>query len=731
MQSFLGFANFYRRFIKGFSELAKPLYELAKKNTPWNWGRAAENVFEDLKTCFCAAPVLVLFDPDLPSVIETDASDYVAAAVHSQVDKDGVMRPIAYLSKKHCPAEINYEIYDKELLAIVLAFQEWRYELQGARHPVQVLSDHKNLEHFMTTKTLTRRQARWSEILADFNFQIKHRPGKLSQKPDALTRRSGDLPKKGDPRLEKQKQILIKPEWVASLKTYDLETGEELEEEDFFTLIKEQQQSDELVRETLDKLRTGARHSKKITLGDCAEKEGALYYRSKFYVPEVQATRVKLMKACHDAPGAGHGGRSKTLDLLQREYYWPAMRKDIARYVRNCHTCSRSKAHRNGPYRVLKALPVPVKRWADWSMDFVTGLPMSNGFDCILVVVDRLTKIRHFIPTNTTIDALGTAELLVRHVVKLHGLPESIVSDRGPQFAALVFKEICRRLGADRRLSTSFRPQTDGQTEVVNAIMEGYLRAYVNYQQDDWEKWLALAEFAANNTRSETLNCSPFFANYGFNPRLGFEPGTPINHVSPAALLIAQDFARDMEALCDLLRAEMQAAQIKYGDHYDSHRVPAPDFKVGDYVWLDGRNIRTKRPSRKLDWKNLGRFKILEKLNSYVYRLELPATIQIHDVFHVEKLRPVSQDPFPGQVIPEQPPVEVDGEQEWEVEEILDAKQVQGGHVKYLVKWTGYDAPTWEAAALITHADEALEAFYRMYPHKPKPRRSSASRRRT
>ena len=168
------------------------------------------------------------------------------------------------------------------------------------------------------------------------------------------------------------------------------------------------------------------------------------------------------MKACHDTPAAGHGGRSKTLELLRREYYWPQMRKDVARYVKNCHTCSRSKASRLGPYGVLKALPVPLRRWTDWSLDFVTGLPLSNGYDCILVVVDRLTKMRHFIPTSVTLDALGTAELLIKYVVKLHGLPDSLVSDRGPQFAAAVFKEICKRMGVERRLSTAYRPQTDG-----------------------------------------------------------------------------------------------------------------------------------------------------------------------------------------------------------------------------------------------------------------------------
>lgn len=218
VQAFLGFANFYRRFILGFSAIAKPLTALTRKEVtsgdafPLKPGTKEAVAFESLKQAFTKAPVLVHFNPDLPIWLETDASDYVLGAVLSQII-DEQLRPIAFLSKKMTPAECNYEIYDKELLAIVRAFEEWRYELAGSKDPIEVVTDHQSLQHFMTTKRLNRRQARWAEFLAEFNFRIKYRPGKQSTKPDALTRRPGNLPEsETNSRTQHQMQILLPPE---------------------------------------------------------------------------------------------------------------------------------------------------------------------------------------------------------------------------------------------------------------------------------------------------------------------------------------------------------------------------------------------------------------------------------------------------------------------------------------------------------------------------------------
>jgi hypothetical protein len=212
VQEFLGFANFYRRFILNYSKVVSPLTALTKKDTPFVWGPDQEKAFQELKTAFTTAPILQHFDWEKPVVVETDASDYVSAGVLSQPDDAGTLHPVAFFSKKHSPAECNYEIYDKELLAIVRSFEEWRPHLIGTPHPIKVLTDHKNLEYFKTKRMLNQRQTRWSAFMSEFPWYAEYRPGKLGGKPDALTRRSGDLPREGDERLTQRVQTLLKPE---------------------------------------------------------------------------------------------------------------------------------------------------------------------------------------------------------------------------------------------------------------------------------------------------------------------------------------------------------------------------------------------------------------------------------------------------------------------------------------------------------------------------------------
>ena len=199
LRAFLGFSNFYRWFILGYSEVVSPMIKLMKKDVKFAWNVECEASFQQLKHKFILAPILMHFDVEKEIIVETDASHYVSAGIMSQYDNNGVLHLVADFSKKHLPAECNYEIYDKELMAIIRCFEEWRLELESTPHPIRVLSDHKNLEYFMSTKLqVSRRQAQWSEFLSRFNFKIVYRPGKAGAKPDALTRRSGDLPKEGD-----------------------------------------------------------------------------------------------------------------------------------------------------------------------------------------------------------------------------------------------------------------------------------------------------------------------------------------------------------------------------------------------------------------------------------------------------------------------------------------------------------------------------------------------------
>jgi len=247
-----------------------------------------------------------------------------------------------------------------------------------------------------------------------------------------------------------------------------------------------------------------------------------LLYCWKGYVAEVIELRLRLIREHHETALAGHPPRAKTFDLLDWKYYWKYMRKQVDQYVRNCHSCQRSWTSRHATFGVLRPLSVPEMPWEDISMDFVIGPPECEGFDAIWVVVDRLSKIRHFIPCHTTIDTIGLARLFLREVVHLHGLPQNIVSDPGPHCASTFLRQICCRLGIDQQIYTAFHLQTDGQTERMNAGMEEYLWVFVNHQQNDWVQCLPWAEFAANNGISESTKCTPFVAVQAVDPRMTF-----------------------------------------------------------------------------------------------------------------------------------------------------------------------------------------------------------------
>jgi hypothetical protein len=652
VQAFIGFSNFYRRFIRDFSKIVAPMVALTRKDTPFSWDSKCELAFQSLKSAFVDAPILMPFDWTKEVVLETDASDYVSAGVLSQYDDSGVLRPVAFFSKNHTPAECNYEIYDKELLAIIRCFEEWRPELEGSELPTRILTDHRNLEYFTTTKQLNRRQARWSEMLSRFNFKIVYRPGKQGEKPDALTRRSEDMPEEGDERLHHQSQVVLKrenmyrheekapstpnkvdktltvfpltppatlrpdtpkkkvsfseevtatmmppvepetPGFAIHVLTHDPDTpgvsdsdtepspqiAGSIPQTETLTLPEEIRElfakgcdSDETLQEVLHAIRVGRTRHPKVQLSQCEVRNGYLYYRDRPYVPDDDELYAELTRLCHEIPAAGHPGRARTYQILSRDYYWPGMSSYVRRWVRNCHVCSRTKPSRRGHQGLLQPLPTPDRAWDYITMDFVTYLPKCQGYDAILVVVDRLTKLRHYIPCHTTDGAEEVARLFTKNIFRLHGRPIDIVSDRDAKFMSDFWQHLSRRLKIKSSPSTAYHPETDGQTERLNAILEGHLRSYVSYLQDDWVEWLPLAEFSANSLFSETTGISPFFATYGFRPRLGVEP---YDQTTMPASRDAESFAADMAKILEHLKAETSLAQSRYEEAANRRRGP-------------------------------------------------------------------------------------------------------------------------------------------------------------
>jgi len=533
VQSFLGFANFYRRFIKDYSRVARPLTELTKKTTgKWSWNQEAEAAFKELKGRFTTEPILAHFDAQRAVIIETDASDFAIRAVLSQRDEEGCLHPIAFHSRKFTPAEINYEIHDKELLAVVDAFKHWRRYCEGATHQVQVFSDHQNLEYFTNTKVLNCRQARWAQELAGVDFRIYYRPGTQNGKPDALSRRSEYRPEKGG--VENQPVTTVLKE--KHFESFEKETEERRASSficssarlssiparrwspTFLEEIRKAAKNDPLYQEA--KKEEAARMepaSKTQKTKELETKEGLLYRRGKLWVPEGKIQSI--MESEHDTKVAGHMGQDKTIELIRRNLWWPKMNERIIDFVKSCPKYQKNKAARHQPYGLSSPLELPYAPWQSIAMDFITDLPVSESCDQLWVIIDRFTKMAHFIPLSQDVKtAADLAKGFAREVWRLHGLPTDIVSDRDSRFTSGVWQAFLSLLGIRPRMSTAFHPQTDGQTERLNQTIESYLRAFVGQEQDDWVRLLPMAEFAYNNSVTTGNGISPFYANYGFHP---------------------------------------------------------------------------------------------------------------------------------------------------------------------------------------------------------------------
>ena len=721
IQSFLGFANFYRRFIKNYSAITVPLTRLTRKGAPWHFTEECREAFNFLKKAFTSAPILSHWIPGKPIVVETDASDYALAAIMSIVI-DGILHPVAFHSRTFTPAELNYDVHDKELLAIFEAFKKWRHYLEGPEITTDVVTDHKNLEYFATTKLLTRRQARWSEYLSQFNLVIRFRPGRLGTKPDALTRRWDVYPKEGSSDYASVNPQNLRPIFTdeqlasslraTSLMTLALRGSVIMDIEKLHNDIRSSLKDDEFASHYLD-----GSHPHWI-LGE----DGLLRQHGKIYVPDANDLRLKVLQYKHDHILSGHFGQNKTIQLVKEEYTWPKLRTFIKDFCKSCTTCMRSKAPRHKPYGLLKQLPVPDKPWNSISMDFIDQLPSSHGFTSILVIVDRLSKQGIFIPTHDTITSQELAQLFVLHVFSKHGVPSHVTSDRGSEFVSHFFRSLGTALDMKLHFTSGYHPEGDGQTERTNQTLEQYLRVYCNYQQDNWSELLPLAEFAYNNAPSATTGISPFFANKGYHPNITVHPERDL------ASAKARNFVIDLEELHQALQEQIKAAQRRYQVSADSRRKPPPEFKIGSKVFVKAEFFRTTRPSKKLSEKFLGPFEIIAQPGSHSFTLKLPDSMRlVHPVFHVSMLEPFTPNTIPNREETPPPPVEIEGELEYELEAILDSKLDRRCRVPllYLVKWSGYEGTdeetSWLPASELGHANELVKDFHAAYPDKPGP----------
>ena len=460
--------------------------------------------------------------------------------------------------------------------------------------------------------------------------------------------------------------------------------------------------------------------------------DGFLYYDDRLCIPSDPSLRTRLMQECHDSDTGGHLGKDKTTEQLKRRFYWSGMDSDIQQYVTTCDACQRNKPSQQATMGALRSLPIPPSAWHTVSMDLITALPQSaSGHDAIVVFVCKLTKMVHYAACSTTVTAPELAEIFLRTVIRQHGLPVNIISDRDPRFTAGFWRALWAKLGTTLTMSTAYHPQTDGQTENSNKTLETMLRSVVNFEQTDWDSHLHLAEFAVNNSKNATTGYTPFFLNHGHELRSPIDAA--IDSLTPPPTNEAADSlsARLLDALTRA-QANIKTAQERQAHYADQHRRDVT-FKVGDRVLLSSKNLQLlgdAKRTRKFTSRFIGPYSITRVINDNAYELQLPPNLRIHNVINISQLKqyhdgaasfphraPTAPRPEPESYDAQGVPIHV-------VHRILD-KRGQGRRMQYLVLWTGYppEEATWEPAVHLAGSPAAIADYENAVRDRPRPRR--------
>ncbi|GKA02804.1 putative reverse transcriptase domain-containing protein [Tanacetum coccineum] len=552
--------------------------KLTQKKVKFDWGDKQEAAFQLLKEKLCSAPILALPEGAENFIVYCDASHKGLGAVLMQNEK-----VIAYASRQLKIHEKNYTTHDLELGAVVFALKIWRHYLYGTK--CTVFTDHKSLQHILDRKELNMRQRRWLELLSDYDCEIRYHPGKANVVADALSRKERIKP------LHVRALVMTigmdLPKQILEAQT-EARKPENLKAEDVGGMLVESTKESENPRK--EKLEPRA--------------DGTLCLNNRSWLPCYGELRTLIMHESHKSKYSVHPGYDKMYQDMKKLYWWPNMKADIATYVSKCLTCLKVKSEHQKPSGLLVQPEIPQWKWDNITMDFITKLPRtSSGYDTIWVIIDRLTKSAHFLPMreNDSMDKL--ARLYMKEVVTRHGIPVSIICDRDGRFTSNFWRAFQKALDTRLDMSTAYHPQTDGQSERTIQTLEDMLRACVIDFGNGWDRHLPLIEFSYNNSYHTSIKAAPFEALYGH---------------------------------------KIQAARDRQKSYADIRRKPL-EFQVRDKVMLKvspWKGVIRFGKRGKLNPRYIGPFKVLEKVGTVAYRLELPQQLSwVHSTFHVSNLK--------------------------------------------------------------------------------------------
>jgi hypothetical protein len=664
LRGFLGVAGYYRKFIRQFGVICRPLTNLLKKNTAFVWSPITHDAFITLKQALVQAPVLALPDFSHEFVLETDACATGVGAVLMQRG-----HPLAFLSRALGPKNQALSIYDKECLAILLAIERWKTYLQHGTFVIH--TDQKSLTQLGEHKFNTTIQQKAFFRLMGLQYKIVYKKGTTNMAADSLSRRPQAL----------NAVSMVTPKWmevVIEWYTKDAKTKQLYAE---LSITKTNDQGYSLVDGII-------RHKGKIWLGT-----------------HVEAQRA-VLTALHNSGLGGHSGPLVTYQKVNQLFSWPAMKQMVYQFVQQCSTCQQAKSEHNKYPGKLQPLPIPPEAWHSVGLDFIEGLPLSGKFDTILVVVDKFSKFGHFIPLRHPFTAASVAQLYMDNVYKLHSMPKVLISDRDKIFVSSFWQNLFRLAETTMNMSSSYHPQTDGQTERLNQCLETYLRCFVHAKPKDWSKWISLAEYWYNTSHHSALGRSPFEVLYGRKPRhFGFQQGDSAGNTDLDAWL------RERALVLPVIRQHLERAQMRMKKQADKKRLER-SFNVGDMVYLKLQPYVqasvVQRVSQKLGFKYFGPYKIIARVGKVSYKLQLPESSKIHPVIHVSQLKKAIH---PTDTVSAELPVSLLDVSAVQPVRILEDRLVRRGgkQVPQLrVEWSGLP-PSWEPLFTIVNA----------YPHSP------------
>jgi len=590
LRGFLGLTGYYRKFIRHYDLISRSLTDLLKKGTPFVWTSQAHEAFNQLKIALVNAPVLAIPDFSKPFVLETDASDVGFGAVLLQNS-----HPVAYLSKAVCAKNQALSTYEKECMAIILAVDKWRPYLQNAEFIIR--TDHKSLLHLTEQRISTRIQQKALLKLMDLRFNILYKQGALNRAADALSRCYSPT--------SLMAISFCNPDWMEQVKLG----------------YAEDSQTKQLLANPT---------------GEYSVDDGIIRHQGRVWLGSNKLAQQHVLQAIHCSGVGGHSGFQSTYYRIRHLFSWPGMKAAIAQFVKECQICQQAKTEHVKPPGLLQPLLIPDQAWQVVCMDFIEGLPKSQKFDTIMVVIDKYTKYAHFIPLAHPFAALTVAQAYLDYVYKLHGLPKGIVSDRDKIFTSAIWKELFRLSDTQLMMSSSYHPQTDGQSERLNQCLEGFLRCAVHSCPRQWNKWLAVAELWYNTSYYSALGRSPFEVLYGHPRQFGFANELQF-HSSDL-----EQWLTERHLLTDMIQHHLHCAQQRMKSYADKGRSER-EFKVGDEVYLRLQpyiqSSVAPRSNHKLSFRFYGPFPVIKRVGAVAYELQLPEKCRIHPVVHVSQLK--------------------------------------------------------------------------------------------